>query len=1034
MSDYEKSSIDEMRKILKALAKGYKIPKEIYDIIFKVAVKEIEEKERVVLVKRDPNIETSRIQGVYVKIVDGNTLRIHPASVGGFGADFDGDSVQVVGIIRLIDDNGNDIYYRFRQEDFINLVSCKKIEEKTKSNGVKVEVYKLLKPAYILAINNSTGEIEEREVTEWHIHKNLKMYKVQRKAKNTQTFNLRELWVSDNHSLVAYNKKDKKVDKYCPEDIIKNKEDYFLIRNVDNCSKIEKYKFSECLKNFVVNKNIHMDDIQLVYKDKWDSINDNEFGYVLGTYLGDGYITYSGTHKKDSKKYYNIFALSNSCNQILDKWESVAECLTENKIVKKYDAKTKYPNKFDFKKKDGSKCKIALRSKIHDSNFCRIIMKSFSKGASNKKLPNWILHTTDEFLTSLISGYFDTDGTITSSNYMSFTSKSKYLIEDLSYILKQRFDVDSSIYEDTKKTYLTEDGNEIKTDDESKWRKYYILNICINSGSKKFFKEVYNNIVNPEKIEKLNKILENTLDTDEFRKSNISFVPYSLIEKLSPKDRKEKLDITNDNTFKIKKSEYTQKQIIIPEDIIDSSDLNDVTKLLLKKQNNGEIEFIPCEYLDIEYDPEMTEGYDFTVKDYKTFATADGVFMYDTMSIVAMLSEEANAEIKQKMIIPTTSRSINSPNFELSKEMLMGIYTMTLIENIKLPLKELIDAEDAKKLHIGNPVKFRYRGQNIVTTAGRVIFNNALPSYIPFVNEPVNKKKVNALLSQIMSENKNHFMTAVDNLSKLGFKYATLYPTTISLDMFVLPKEFEVLKERLRNEKDMSKQQDIIKEMEDRLIVFLKETNPDLYITMMSGAAKGTGQLRQVLVSKGLISDPSGKTLPPVINSFGTGFAPKEYFNASAGSRTGIISRAIMTSKGGYAYRKAVYLVGSAEADIANPDCGTKKGMKIKLTKELFSRMNGRYVFDDKGKTIPIDSKMIGKVIELRSPMYCKSLKICRLCYGDLIKQINTPNVGLVSAARCLSLSEKIMKCSNGLIEDEDGKIHTLNDIWENNK
>lgn len=1034
MSNYEKASIDELRKILKAYAKGYKVPKEIKDILFKVAVKEIEEKDKVVLIKRDPNIETTRIQGAYVHIVDGETLRIHPASVGGFGADFDGDSGIFTGIIKVIN-NDKPEYIRFRPEDFVNTFSCVRIEQKVKDNGVEVEIYKMLKPIYILSINNETGKIEEKKVTQWHVHKNLKMFKINRKARNTQTFNLRELWVSDNHSLVAYNRKDNKLNKYRPEDVMNNKGDYFLIRNTDNVSKIQKYKFNECIKTFIIDKyNNILDKHECVYNDKWDKINDFDFGYLVGAILGDGWISTTDINKNKENRKYNIIALSNSCDDISDKWCDILETLTENKVSRKNDYKTKYPNRFDFKKKDGSDCKVAKRSLASDVNLAEVLIKVTSKGASNKKLPNWILHTTDEFLISLMSGYFDTDGTITSSKYMSFTSKSKYLIEDISYILKHRFDVDSSIYEDTKKTYLLEDGTEIKTEDESKWRSYYVLNICINSNSKDFMQKVYDNMVNSEKKDKLDKIFENIKDDDTSRKSKSCYVPYSIIKNLSVKDRKEKLDITNDHTFKIKKSEYCQKEIIISEDILENSDINEVTKDLLRKQNNGEIEFIPCEYLDIEYDPEMTIGYDFTVEDYKTFATADGVFMYDTMSIVAMMSEEANEEIKKKMIIPTTSRSINSPNFELSKEMLMGIYTMTLIENTKLPLKILNDPEEAKKLHIGNPVKLRFRNQNIVTTAGRVIFNLSLPSYIPFVNEAVNKKKVNDLLSKIMTENKNHFMMAIDNLTKLGFKYATLYPTTISLDMFVLPKEFDILKDKLKNEKDLSKQQDIIKEMENRLLVFLKETNPDLYITMMSGAAKGTGQLRQVLVSKGLISDPNGKTLPPVIHSFGDGFDSKEYFNASAGSRTGIISRAIMTSKGGYAYRKAVYLVGTATADITNPDCGTKKGMKIKLTKELFSRMNGRYVFDDKGKTIPIDSKMIGKVIELRSPVYCKSLKICRLCYGDLLKQINTSNVGLVAAARCLSLSEKIMKCSAGIVELNDGKCYTMDDVWENNK
>ena len=92
--------------------------------------------------------------------------------------------------------------------------------------------------------------------------------------------------------------------------------------------------------------------------------------------------------------------------------------------------------------------------------------------------------------------------------------------------------------------------------------------------------------------------------------------------------------------------------------------------------------------------------------------------------------------------------------------------------------------------------------------------------------------------------------------------------------------------------------------------------------------------------------------------------------------------------------------------------------------------MNGRYVQDERGNIRPVDSTMINSFINLRSPIYCKTEKICRTCYGDLLKQLNSKHIGIVAASTALSLSEKIMKCAVGHIEVND-KLYSLDDIWD---
>lgn len=402
----------------------------------------------------------------------------------------------------------------------------------------------------------------------------------------------------------------------------------------------------------------------------------------------------------------------------------------------------------------------------------------------------------------------------------------------------------------------------------------------------------------------------------------------------------------------------------------------------------------------------------------------------DQMAIIAVLSNEAQDEIKRKMITTKHFDRLNGSTFTLSNEMLIGIFTITFIENNNKPVL-INNVSDAEKLDIGDTVKINTKSNGLITTtAGRVIFNSALPSNHSFVNEPVNAKVVNKLLDKIIQQDKNEFARTIDKLCKMGFEYATKYPQTISLDMLMVPESLKKMARDLEKELNVNKQIAILDEMDTKLMDYLRDHQKGLYITIASGAGKGGSQLRQVMVAKGLISNASGELLPPIGKSLLDGFDSETYLESAAGSRKGLIDKALNTAHGGYAYRKMVFAMGTAECDITNADCGTKRGMKLKLTQELFSRMNGRYFINPKTKVIEqLTKNYIGQIMEIRSPMFCKSRRICRTCYGDLIYQIQSQNAGVLAAQACASLSEKIMKCSTGLIETEDGII-TLDELW----
>jgi len=689
----EKITTEEARNILLMMSQGYKVPKIVKDVIFKVAKTEIEDKGRVVIIKRDPNVGSRRMQGMYAKIVDGSTMEIHPAIVGGFGADFDGDTVRCR--LRCTckfekNETGHTVNHECHIGEILSVTNAFEFYSKEeKRNGILVSKYKPKKgyTVKIKAIDIETGNVEMKNVSEYSIHEFIKLYKIEDTKDRFETIH-----ASSDHSLIVYDDNDKQIKKISPIDLLENLNNRYLIKENNN----------------------------------------------------------------------------------------------------------------------------------------------------------------------------------TKSNH-----------------------------------------------------------------------------------------------------------------------------------------------------------LNDIS--IQKLQEMG-LELIPVSEVNIEYDPDETTGYDLTVDDFYTFATHDGLFIQDTMAVYHPISNEAQKEVKDKMISTYGIEGLNKPNFELSKEMLTGIFTLTYDENKKSQIKTIKKADEANTLPIDQRVKFN----DIETTAGRVVFNSNLPKYIPFVNEPIDKKKLNGILAGILEKSIQDNATTIDKLMRIGFFYATVYPKTMSIDMMKLNPKLIKLKQKLANEEDIARQMDIQNEMESEMLKYLEKNHSDIFYMVKSGGAKGSNQIRQLMVAKGLTSDPMGNVIPAISTSISDGYSPEEYFKVSAAGRKGIIDRALNTANGGYAYRKFIFLMANVEADINIGDCDTPRTLDIKLTNELMKRMPGRYVYNNSNKIIPINEKMIGNVIKLRSPIFCRSQKICRICYGDLLKQLKSKNVGILASMTCTSLSERIMKAFHLGGAVILNRVDIINEIMDN--
>lgn len=119
-------------------------------------------------------------------------------------------------------------------------------------------------------------------------------------------------------------------------------------------------------------------------------------------------------------------------------------------------------------------------------------------------------------------------------------------------------------------------------------------------------------------------------------------------------------------------------------------------------------------------------------------------------------------------------------------------------------------------------------------------------------------------------------------------------------------------------------------------------------------------------------------------------------------SRAGSYDRGVETQKGGAGAKDI--LRASSNIKILDGDCGSKKGWKTTIDKNIAPGLTGRYLVN--GTKIENGEDYIGKTVEIRSPLYCKSegSYICKKCAGDILGE--SPK----------SLSIRLLKISGALI------------------
>ena len=353
----------------------------------------------------------------------------------------------------------------------------------------------------------------------------------------------------------------------------------------------------------------------------------------------------------------------------------------------------------------------------------------------------------------------------------------------------------------------------------------------------------------------------------------------------------------------------------------------------------------------------------------------------DQMAVYIPITEESKQEVKDKLFI--TKNFTNPANGSLStipsQDIILGVYVLT--NNMFPELTETI----------------MYK--NDVITEAMKIFNDCLPSDYKVINYSVNGKKLISILNDINSNYSEEVVAEVlDDIKKIGFKYATLFGCTMSLENFSIEGGSE--------HRDNIYKYDTV---HDQLAAISGQETSDLlkqnfkYSYMIESGARGNwDQARQIVFSRGFVSNFKGHILEtPIKTCLLEGHSQREFFNSTYGCRKGLLDVALNTGASGYLSRKLIFTCANLQIGQLD-DCGTTDTLPVYVTdKRKAEMMIGKYYIEnEKLELITSENflSFIGKTIQVRSPIYCKEERLCHKCYGETHKTINTKFVGIVAA------------------------------------
>jgi DNA-directed RNA polymerase subunit beta' len=356
------------------------------------------------------------------------------------------------------------------------------------------------------------------------------------------------------------------------------------------------------------------------------------------------------------------------------------------------------------------------------------------------------------------------------------------------------------------------------------------------------------------------------------------------------------------------------------------------------------------------FEPVLVEGK--AIQIHPLVCTAfNADFDGDQMAVHLPLSEEAQAEARvlmlsaNNMLSPANGKPLVTP----TQDMIIGAFYLT--ENapgeqgegrVFRRMDQIERALEAGEIGLHALIEYRggksdgHKYEELIetpangkaavykkTTAGRLLFNRALPMGYEYFDSPVRKKEMGAIVDRLAIEfPKAVAAKSLDQIKSLCFNYGMRSGLTISINDVSTPvnkyeildsheieadkveKQFRkgIITDGERKQKEIEIWTTATTEVTAAMQAELTATkfNP---IDMMvgSGARGNMMQVRQIAGMRGLVANPRGDMIPrPIKSNFREGLSVLEYFIATPGARKGLVDTALRTADSGYLTRRLV--------------------------------------------------------------------------------------------------------------------------------
>lgn len=376
----------------------------------------------------------------------------------------------------------------------------------------------------------------------------------------------------------------------------------------------------------------------------------------------------------------------------------------------------------------------------------------------------------------------------------------------------------------------------------------------------------------------------------------------------------------------------------------------------------------------------------------------------DQMAVHVPISEEAQSEARilmlgsNNILHPKSGDPIVTP----SQDMVLGNYYITMEKagengegRLFKDTNEALMAYERREItlhtRIALPVNsFKHKlfsedamDKFLVTTAGKLKFNEILPDSFPYVNEPTDlniqqiipskyfiergknipeeiskmplvKPFAKGALEKIIAQVFKRYKTTetsmmLDKLKDLGFKYSTYAGITVSMSDVVTSKhkdeyvsEGQSMVDKINkqykrglitDEERHLKVLDVWYGVKDKVQAELEqistaEVDNPIFMMMHSKARGNISNFTQVAGMRGLMQKPNGDPIEiPVLSNFKEGLSVAEFFLSTHSARKGSADTALKTADSGYLTRRLVDV--SQDMIVRCDDCGTDQGVIV---------------------------------------------------------------------------------------------------------